>query len=163
MRTQRIIVLAIAVGAVLPHVATAQGRPDFSGVWKHVSSVPANYPGSNGWGVPSPAIVIKQSAAELVIESGQYGREPMKIVYKLDGSDTIWEAPSFSQSGSTAIVKWRTKASWDGTRLVLYTWNTALNQMRDIMSLSGGTLTIVRATEQPGPSTNAMLTYTRGS
>jgi hypothetical protein len=149
--------LAIGLGAVL----SAQGRPDFSGTWKHVSSVPANYPGSNGWGVPSPTIVIKQSATELAIESGQFGRQPMKVVFRLDGKDTVWEGPSSSQSGSTAIVKWRTKASWDGTRLVLYTWNTALNQMRDIMSLSGGTLTIVRATEQPGPSTNATLTYSR--
>jgi hypothetical protein len=123
--------------------------------------VPANYPGSNGWGIPSPTIMINQSAAELTIESGQFGKQPMKVVFRLDGKDNVWEGPSASQSGSTAIVKWRTKASWDGNRLVLYTWNTALNQMRDIMSLTGGTLTIVRATEQPGPSTNATLTYSR--
>jgi len=147
--------------AALPVVVSAQARPDFSGTWAHASSMPANYPGSNGWGIPSPTIVITQNAAELAIESGQFGRQPMKVVFKLNGTDTVWEGPSSSQSGSTAIVKWRTKASWDGTRLVLYTWNTALNQMRDIMSVSGNTLTIVRATEQPGPSTNATLTYTR--
>ena len=147
--------------AALPAVVSAQARPDFSGAWTHASSAPANYPGSNGWGVPSPTIVITQNAAELTIDSGQFGRQPMKVVFKLNGTDTVWDGPSSSQSGSTAIVKWRTKASWDGTRLVLYTWNTALNQMRDIMSVSGTTLTIVRATEQPGPSTNATLTYTR--
>jgi hypothetical protein len=87
----------------------------------------------------------------------------MKVVYKLDGSDTIWDAPSTTQSGSTTVVKWRTKAKWDGNRLILYTWNTALNQLRDTMSLSGGALTVVRATEQPGPSTNATLTYSKGS
>lgn len=157
MRT-RVICLLLAA---LPAVVSAQAKPDFSGTWKHASSMPANYPGSNGWGVPSPTIVITQSAAELAIESGQFGRQPMKVVFKLDGTDTVWDGPSSSQSGSTAIVKWRTKASWDGNQLVLYTWNTALNQMRDIMRLSGRTLTIVRATEQPGPSTNATLTYTR--
>lgn len=159
--TQRVVVV-LALTLALPAVVPAQARPDFSGTWKHVSSVPANYPGSNGWGIPSPTIVIRQNASEMAIESGQFGRQPMKVVFRLDGTDTVWEGPSSSQSGSTAIVKWRTKASWDGNRLVLYTWNTALNQMRDIMSLSGGTLTIVRATEQPGPSTNATLTYMKG-
>jgi hypothetical protein len=154
---------AVLLVLAFPVVVSGQARPDFSGTWKHVSSVPANYPGSNGWGIPSPTIVIKQSAAELAIESGQFGRQPMKVVFKLDGADTVWDGPSSSQSGSTAIVKWRTKASWDGNRLVLYTWNTALNQMRDIMSVSGNTLTVVRATEQPGPSTNATLTYTKAS
>jgi len=157
----RVGMLALALAAVSAGAASAQARPDFAGTWTHASSVPANYPGSNGWGIPSPTIVITQSAGELAIESGQFGKQPMKVVFKLDGTDTIWEAPSASQSGNAAIVKWRTKASWDGSRLVLYTWNTALNQMRDIMSLSGNTLTIVRATEQPGPSTNATLTYNR--
>lgn len=158
--TRRVVVL-LALGATVPLLVSTQGRPDFSGTWKHASSVPANYPGSNGWGIPSPTIVITQNASEMAIESGQFGRQPMKVVFRLDGTDTVWEGPSSSQSGSTAIVKWRTKASWDGSRLVLYTWNTALNQMRDILSLSGSTLTIVRATEQPGPSTNATLTYSK--
>jgi hypothetical protein len=151
--------LFVVVTVCASLTAAAQGRPNFSGTWKFSSSNPAGYPGSNGWGVPSPTMMVTQTATELTIESGQFGTNPMKVVYKLDGSDTIWEGPSSSQSGNTAVVKWRTKASWDANRLVLYTWNTALNQMRDIMSLNGGTLTIVRATEQPGPSTNATLTY----
>jgi hypothetical protein len=159
--TARRTIVALVLVAIVPAIASAQGRPNFSGTWKFASSTPANYPGSNGWGVPSPTIVLAHTPAELTIESGQFGATPMKVVYKLDGSDTIWEAPSSSQSGSTAVVKWRTKASWDGNRLVLYTWNTALNQMRDIITLGDGRLTIVRATEQPGPSTNATLTYTK--
>ena len=158
---KRILVL-IAVLLAMPGLAAAQAHPDFSGTWKFTKSDPPNYPGSAGWGVPSPTIVVRQTPTEITIESGQYGGQ-MKVAYKLDGSDTIWDAPSTTQSGSTATVKWRTKARWDGNRLILYTWNTALNQMRDIMSLSGGALTIVRATEQPGPSTNATLNYTKGS
>jgi hypothetical protein len=155
------MIFVLALTAIVPAIASAQGRPNFSGTWKFAASTPPNYPGSNGWGVPSPTIVLTQSPTELTIQSGQFGTTPMKVVYKLDGRDTIWEAPSSSQSGSTAIVKWRTKARWDGNRLVLYTWNTALNQMRDIISLADGRLTIVRATEQPGPSTNATLTYNK--
>ena len=158
-----VIAAAIALAVTLPAAVAAQQRPNFTGTWKYVSSTPPNYPGSNGWGVPSPTVVVTQTGTELTIESGQFGATSMKVVYKLDGTDTVWDGTSSSQSGSTAVVKWRTKASWDGNRLVLYTWNTALNQMRDIMTLSGGQLTIVRATEQPGPSTNATLTYTKGS
>jgi hypothetical protein len=157
----RRIMVVLALAAIVPAIASAQGRPNFSGLWKFAASTPPNYPGSNGWGVPSPTIVLTQTPTELTIESGQFGATPMKVVYKLDGSDTIWEAPSSSQSGSTAVVRWRTKATWEGNRLVLYTWNTALNQMRDIISLADGRLTIVRATEHPGPSTNATLTYNK--
>ena len=160
---KRIIVLLLGALTVMAPAAWAQARPDLSGTWKFSASNPANYPGSAGWGVPSPTIVVRQSATEITIESGHYGARPMTVVYKLDGSDTIWEAPSVTQSGATAIVKWRTKARWDGNKLILFTWNTALNQLRDVLSVNGGALTIVRATEQPGPSTNATLTYSKGS
>ena len=159
---KRVVLLSMALALALPGAVWAQARPDFSGSWTFAASTPANYPGSAGWGVPSPTIVVKQSATEITVASAQYGGQ-LTVVYKLDGSDTIWEAPSSTQSGSTAIVKWRTKARWDGNKLILFTWNTALNQLRDVMSLSGGGLTIVRATEQPGPSTNATLTYSKGS
>jgi hypothetical protein len=139
----------------------AQSKPDFSGTWKLSGTTPPNYPGSAGWGVPSPSLVVKQSPTEVTIQAGQYGPTPMTVVYKLDGSDNIWEAPSATQSGTTAMVKWRTKARWDGNKLILFTWNTALNQMRDVLSVSNGALTIQRGTEQPGPSTNAMLTYSK--
>jgi hypothetical protein len=141
--------------------AWAQEKPDLSGTWRLSATTPPNYPGSAGWGVPSPTVVVKQTASEISIQSGQYGATPMTVVYKLDGSDTIWDAPSMTQSGSSAIVKWRTKARWDGSKLLLFTWNTALNQMRDIVSVSNGTMTVVRGTEQPGPSTNATLTYSK--
>jgi len=157
---RHITLLLVALTAGAP-AAWAQAKPDLSGTWKLSGTTPPNYPGSAGWGVPSPTVVVKQSASEISIQSGQYGAQPMTVVYKLDGSDTIWEAPSMTQSGSTAVVKWRTKARWDGNKLLLFTWNTALNQMRDIVSVSNGTMTVVRGTEQPGPSTNATLTYSK--
>ena len=157
----RVVLVSIALALTLPAAGSAQGKPDFSGTWKLAASNPPNYPGSAGWGVPSPTIVLTQSATDITVESGQFGGQ-MRVVYKLDGSDTIWDAPSVTQSGSTAIVKWRTKARWDGNKLILFTWNTALNQLRDILSLSSGALTIARGTEQPGPSTNATLTYRKG-
>ena len=154
--TLLVLALTVSVSAVF-----AQAKPDFSGTWKLSATSPPNYPGSAGWGVPSPTVVVKQSPTEITIQSGQYGSNPMTVVYKLDGSDTIWDAQSATQSGTTTMVKWRTKARWDGTKLILFTWNTALNQMRDVMSVSNGALTIQRGTEQPGPSTNATLTYNK--
>jgi hypothetical protein len=159
---KKLVALLVALAVILPAAARAQAKPDFSGTWKFAASMPPNYPGSAGWGVPSPTVVLRQTASDITVESGQFGGQ-MKVVYKLDGSENIWEAPSATQSGSTAVVKWRTKARWDGNKLILFTWNTALNQLRDILSLSGGTMTIVRATEQPGPSTNATLTYNKGT
>jgi hypothetical protein len=159
---KRITLLLVALTLVVP-AALAQSKPDFSGTWKLSGTMPANYPGSAGWGVPSPTLVVKQSPTEVTIQAGQYGPTPMTVVYKLDGTDTIWEASSATQSGTTAMVKWRTKARWDGNKLILFTWNTALNQMRDVMTVSNGALTIQRGTEQPGPSTNATLTYAKGS
>jgi len=164
---RQVVLLGVVLVLALPGTVQAQGRPDFSGRWTVSAKEPADYGGSGpsgdarNWGVPS-TMIIRQTAGEITIESGQFGRESLRVVYKLDGSDTIWEAEGASQSGASAVVKWRTKARWEGDRLVLFTWNTALNQMRDIMSLSGGQLTIARATEQPGPSTNAQLTYTKG-
>jgi hypothetical protein len=160
MSTSRAVLL-IALTVCAADAAWSQTKPDFSGTWKLSSTTPPNYPGSAGWGVPSPTLVVKQTPAEVTIQSGQYGPNPMSVVYKLDGTDNIWEAPSITQSGASAVVKWRTKARWDGSRLILFTWNTALNQMRDVMSVSNGALTIQRGTEQPGPSTNATLSYSK--
>jgi hypothetical protein len=159
IKRMTLLLIALSVGV---SAAWAQAKPDLSGTWNLAGTNPPNYPGSAGWGVPSPTIVVKQGPTEVAIDSAQYGARQMTVVYKLDGSDTIWDAPSVTQSGTTAIVKWRTKARWDGNKLILFTWNTALNQMRDVLSVSNGALTIVRGTEQPGPSTNATLTYTRG-
>ena len=159
IKRMTLLLIALSVGV---SAAWAQAKPDLSGTWNLSGINPPNYPGSAGWGVPSPTIVVKQGPTEVAIESGQYGARQMTVVYKLDGSDTIWDAPSMTQSGTTATVKWRTKARWDGNKLILFTWNTALNQMRDVLSVSNGALTIVRGTEQPGPSTNATLTYTKG-
>ena len=135
--TRQVASYAVVLALALPVIAHGQAKPDFSGTWTVSGKEPSAYNGSNGLGVPS-TMTIKQSATEVTIESGQFAAQPMRVVYKLDGSDNIWEASGSSQSGVTTTVKWRTKARLDGNRLVLFTWNTALNQMRDIMSLSGG-------------------------
>ena len=160
---RRVVLLVAVLALALPAFAWAQGKADFSGTWKYDKGEPAGYRGTGGgWAVPAPTFVMRQTGTDITVESDTYGK-PMKMVYKLDGSDTIWDAPYASPTGSGNVVKWRTKARWDGNKLILFTWNTALNQLRDILTLNGGALNIVRATEQPGPSTNATLNYSKGS
>src|ERR1044071_127936 len=103
------IALLLVALTVAASAAWAQAKPDFSGTWKLSGTTPPNYPGSAGWGVPSPTLVVKQTPTDITIQAGQYGATPMTVVYKLDGSDNIWEAPSVTQSGASAVVEWRTK------------------------------------------------------
>jgi len=158
---RRVVLSLVAFALALPAIARAQGKPDFSGTWKYDKSEPPGYKGTGGgWAVPAPTFVTRQTGTDITVESDTYGK-PMKMLYKLDGSDNITEAQGESQSGVAAVVRWRTKARWDGNKLVLYTWNTALNQLRDTMILSGGQLTIARVTENPGGSTTTRLFYNK--
>jgi hypothetical protein len=160
----RIALVSIALALGPPTIGLAQQRPDFSGTWKLTSTQPGDYQGMVEFGVPSPTIRITQTASDVTIEASQYGLTGlMKVSYRLDGTDTIWDAPWVPEpKGQSTQVKWRTKARWDASRLVLFTWNTANRQMRDILSLEGDRLTIARALERPQPTyADGTLTYSR--
>ncbi len=157
------VAVADGAGRGMSGHRAGQAKPDFSGTWTVSAKEPAAYNGSNGWGVPS-TMIIKQSATEVTIESGQFAAQSMRVVYKLDGSDSVLgSGRGSSQSGVTTTVRWRIEGAMGRGSSRLVHVEHGLNQMRDIMSLSGGTLTVTRATEQPGPSTNAVLTYSKGS
>ena len=90
IKRMMLLLIALTVFASSGH---AQSRPDFSGTWKLSGTTPPNYPGSAGWGVPSPTLVVKQTSTEVTIQAGQYGPNPMSVVYKLDGSKVDVQAP----------------------------------------------------------------------
>jgi len=79
MTFKRVTLLIVAL-AVIVSTAWAQAKPDFSGTWKLSATTPPNYPGSAGWGVPSPTLVVKQTPMEVTIQAGQYGPNPMSVV-----------------------------------------------------------------------------------
>jgi hypothetical protein len=54
----------------------------------------------------------------------------------------------------------KTHAHWDGAKLHLH-FKKGMNFGRDILTLSGGTLTVLRDLESGGGSTTRTLTYTK--
>jgi hypothetical protein len=77
----------------------------------------------------------------------------------LDGSENVVPDPTNTEPGGPYAFK--TKARWDGARLVLYT-RQGLNQQRDILSLDGSVLHITRDTETPpGSGIDIRLVYNK--
>src|ERR1043166_3168283 len=96
---KRLLLLATVLALAAPMTTRAQAKPDFSGTWKYDKSEPPGYRGTGGgWAIPAPTFTMRQTATDIPGESEHYGK-PMKMVYKLDGSDTITEAQGESQSG----------------------------------------------------------------
>jgi len=56
----------------------------------------------------------------------------------------------------------KTRAHWDAGKLHLH-FKQGMNWGRDILTLSGGTLTIVRDLESGGASTTRTMTYSKTS
>ena len=146
------VVLALAVTAL----AFAQGKPDFSGTW---TLDPAKSqmggggaPGGGGRG-PAGPITITQTATELTRQvTGREG-QPITLTYKLDGTE------STNTMGPTTA---RSKASWDGNKLVLKTVRETPNgtvEATDTWSLSadGKELTIHSST----PRGERTMVYTK--
>src|SRR2546428_7662442 len=122
---RRVVLSLVAFALALPAIARAQGKPDFSGTWKYDKSEPPGYKGTGGgWAVPAPTFVMRQTGTDITVESDTYGK-PMKMLYKLDGSDNITEAQGESQSGVAAVGRGGTQARSGGNKLGVYTRNTA--------------------------------------
>jgi hypothetical protein len=91
--------------------------------------------------------VITQSANDVTVQIGA-----TKEVFTLD--DTITEAPA----GDVNALK--TRAHWEGTKLHLH-FKQAQNFGRDVLSVNGDTLTMLRDLETGGQSTTRTMTYTK--
>jgi len=85
------------------------------------------------------AIVITQSPGNVALQFGS-----ATASYGFDGKTTS------TPPGDVDALK--TRAHWDGGELYLH-FKQGMNWGRDILSLSGGTLTIVRDLESGGAST----------
>jgi hypothetical protein len=149
---KRVLSLAFVVALIVPFIAQAQAKPDFSGSWTldPAKSEPAGggggggrAGGGGGGGGRGPAgpVVIKQTAADITIGMN---------TYKLDGTPTEMQT-----RGGTA----KASAKWDGAKLVITTTTDAgaTTQTRSL-SADGKEMT-VEGTGGRGPTKQV---YTKG-
>ena len=162
--TKRGVLLLVAFAMALSTVVWAQANANFSGTWrldKFDPPLPAGR-GGRGGGAPPPggtgydenvfgavtqSVSITQTASELTIQTG-----PRKATYTLDGKQMV--VPPGDVNGL------KTWAHWDGAKLHLH-FKQGQNWGRDVLSASGGTLTILRDLDSGGGSTTRTLTYSK--
>jgi hypothetical protein len=118
----RVLLFLVAIG----QAASAQSRPDFSGVW--VLDRPHSGPEKVSWAsTRSNRFIIKQDAQSVSIDTGDgsiFGLDAAitreRLIWPLDGTSntvidhSLGDLPNF-------IRKIRTEAKWDGARLVTLT------------------------------------------
>jgi hypothetical protein len=164
--TRHTLLVALALVAALPLAARGQAHANFGGTWKLSQAeppVPAGRGGGRGAGgggisgpyadtilAPAPdTLTIAQSGSDVTVQIGS-----AKAVYTLD--DKTKSAPE----GDVMALK--TRAHWEGATLHLH-YKQGMNWGRDILSMSGSTLTVVRDLESGGQSTTRTLTYSKTS
>ena len=160
---KRVVPLLVMLALAAPAATRAQGSANFSGTWKLDKVDPPLPTGRGGRGgggrgggdayeenafTPAPtSLVITQTAAGITVQTGS-----TKAVYTLDNNLTVTPAGDVN-----ALKTW---AHWDGAKLHLHQ-KQAMSFGRDVLSLSGGTLTVVLDLESSGGSTTRTLTYTK--
>ena len=152
---KRIVLLALASAVALPGIVRAQANANFSGTWMLSKIEPPPPPGGGGiggggdeaFGAIAQTVVIAQTGRDLTFQSGS-----MKAIYTLDGNTTV--TPPGDVSGL------KTRAHWEGAKLHLH-YKRGQNWCRDVLSVNGNTLTILRDLESGGGSTTRTITYAK--
>jgi len=168
---KRTVIVAVALTALvaLPAASWAQAKPDFSGTWKldEAKSDPApagrgggGGGGGRGGGAAATSMTIKQTAAQLSIDRVT-GQGTQTALYKLDGSESV---NKMGMGDSTS------KASWDGSKLVIATSMTMQGpngsmsmDSKEVYSLDGSVLTVETSRTTPMGAQNRRLVYSKGS
>ncbi|HEV3139094.1 MAG TPA: peptidyl-alpha-hydroxyglycine alpha-amidating lyase family protein [Vicinamibacterales bacterium] len=137
---------------------------DVSGSWTLATAVPAPPSGrgrgaaGGGIGGPyadslfaqaPPSVTIAQTGKDVTIQVAN-----AKAIYTFDG------ATNSVPPGEVLALK--TRAHWEGPALHLH-YKQGMNWGRDVVTINGRTLTIVRDLESGGQSTTRTLTYTKTS
>ena len=171
---KRISFVALALVVALAAVPYAQNSSSFGGTWKLTQAdppVPAGRGGAatsgqaaalaaarGGISGPLAGTILAQAPETITITlSGtaltvQIGSD--KAVYSIDNNTRS------DKEGDVSALK--TRAHWEGGKLHLH-YKQGMNWGRDILSLSGSTLTVVRDLESGGQSTTRTLTYAKAS
>ena len=150
---KRVILFSVVLSVALAVVVGAQTTANFSGTWTLSKIEPP--PGGRGiggggdeaFGAIAQTVVIAQTGGDLTFQSG-----PVKALYTLDGNTTV--TPSGDVNGL------KTRAHWEGSKLHLH-YKRGQNWCRDVLSVNGNTLTVLRDLEAGGGSTTRTITYTK--
>ena len=160
--TRSRLLFLIALVVLWPAATRAQSHANVSGTWK-IASVDPPAPagrgrGAAGGGIGGPyaetmlaqapdTMMITQTATAVTVQIGS-----AKIAYTLD--DKTIELPPGD------VMAFKSRAHWDGAKLHLH-YKQGMNWGRDVLTLTGTTLTVVRDLESGGQSTTRTLTYTK--
>ena len=145
------------LGMLVPCLAVAQGRTDFSGTWE--MDAERSVSAKSGAPIEPVTLVINQTPTTLSVETRQRG-DSETIVYNLNGSAT--EKPA----QDNGPFQWR--AQWDGAKLVTETHrsvNRATVTVKEVLSLNrkAKELTIDRTlTVQHGYTMRGAKNYSSG-
>ncbi len=165
--TKRVSMVGALVVALVVGLA-AQGKTDFSGTWKRDASksdAPAmgGRGGMGGGGMAAEdSRTVVQTATELTIDIKR-GDTSQKLVYKLDGSESV-------NSGMRGGER-KSKAKWDGETLVIESTQTMSmggNEMtmasKEVWQLGAdGALTVATTTSTPQGERTSKSVYTKAT
>lgn len=167
MKRTVIVAVVLAAFVALPAASWAQAKPNFSGTWTldEAKSDPApagrgGGGGGRGGGAAAATMTITQTAAQLSIDRVT-GQGTQTALYELDGSESV---------NKTGMGDSTSKASWDGSKLVIATSMTIQGpngsmsmDSKEVYSLDGGVLTVETSRTTPMGAQNRKLVYSKGS
>ena len=157
----RILASLLVLTVYVPALSWAQG-PSFAGSWKLDKAEPLPNAGrggggrgggggaandENAFGAVTQVVTIAQTGSQVSIQTG-----PKKASYTLDGKPIV--VPPGDVNGL------KTWAHWEGSKLHLH-YKQGMNWGRDILSLDGGSLSVVRDIESGGGSTTRTIIYSK--
>lgn len=168
--SKRMSTVAIVITLTATSGIAAQERPDFSGTWRLVKQDPpvaeargGRRGGARALEATPVTLVIAQSGNEMVFESAMADGWNRKLEFKLDFETIVNPLPPGGDGGEPRLNgPTKTRGRWNGGQLYLHL-TQGLGQRRDILSVTGGMLSIRRDYETPGGSGTIYLTFERVS
>ena len=105
-----------------------------------------------------PGSIVRQTPTELAVESTSVRQQPLSAIYKLDGSKVTVQTPAgISETG---------EAKFEGATVVITSRRSfpspagdIVADFKEIWSLSGNVLTIVKSRTQEGESTSEKAVF----
>lgn len=159
------LAFAVVIGAVLPlavpTLVQAQGKADLSGKWTFNQAMSGARVSGNNPLVSFPTeLLIKQSPAELNVETSTLRQDAIHFVYKLDGSE-------ITVNGTDGMTT-KAKAAWDGEKVVITSKRTFSSpageitaDFKEVYSINGDVLTVEKTQIVGGVSNTGKAVYTK--